>query len=66
MIETKKPVYVYESDLLAVPPIRLVLGTIPASSPMIKRTFNNTNSMDRHELVDPVKRLIAHLEEKKD
>ena len=56
--------HVYESEVIALPPLRMVLGEVPSPDP-IKRRKPSEYWLRNHELVVPVRRLIAHLEEKK-
>jgi hypothetical protein len=53
---------VYKSEVMALPPLRMVLGDVPSPDPVRRKTSQGL--FMHHELVIPVKRLIAHLEEK--
>lgn len=55
---------VYESNVIALPPLRLVLGDVPAPDPET-RTRRQPLQKSPREMEVTVKRLIAHLEEKK-
>ena len=62
MAEKKR---IYESDMMALPPLRLVIGDVPSPEPEKKRNAaKNAEKLDR-EMEIPVRKLIAHLEEKK-
>jgi hypothetical protein len=54
---------VYESEVMALPPLRMVLGEVPSPDP-IKRRKTNEYFLRNPDLVVPVRRLIAHLEKK--
>jgi hypothetical protein len=56
--------HVYESDVIALPPLRLVLGEVPVPDPE-KQTRRLPPQKSPREIEATVKRLIAHLEEKK-
>ena len=55
---------VYEAETLALPPLRMVLGDVPSPDP-VKPRFKNPYQLKNRDMIIPVKRLIAHLEEKK-
>lgn len=59
MAEKKR---VYESDVLALPPLRLVLGEIPAPDPNRRRKVQGKRQPEG-EMEVTVKKLIAHLKE---
>jgi hypothetical protein len=61
MAEKKR---MYESDVMALPPLRLVLGDIPAPDPDGRRKLKGKQEPD-HEMEVTVKKLIAHLKENK-
>jgi hypothetical protein len=62
MIDKK---HIYESEVMALPPLRMVLGEVPSPDPE-RRGKGHTNPLkSQHELIIPVKRLIAHLKEEK-
>ncbi len=62
MIDKK---HVYEAEVMALPPLRMVLGEVPSPDP-IRRGKGNTNPLKpQQDLVTPVKKLIAHLKEQK-
>jgi len=55
----------YESEVFALPPLRMVLGDVPSPDPE-RRGKGHTNPLKPpHELIVPVKRLIAHLKDEK-
>jgi hypothetical protein len=56
--------HVYESDVIALPPLRLVLGEVPDPDPE-KQARTRPQQKSPHEIEVTVKRLIAHLENKK-
>jgi hypothetical protein len=57
---------VYETDVMALPPLRLVLGDVPSPDPDRRRTAApQTNSRETPEpTLLVVRRLITHLEQK--
>ncbi len=58
MIEKKR---VYHTETLGLPPLQMVLGEIPSPDPE-RRGKGHTSPLKRqHDLIVPVKRLIAHL-----
>jgi hypothetical protein len=59
MAEKKR---VYESDVMALPPLRLVLGDVPSPDPDGRRKAQNKQKANR-EIESTVKKLIAHLKE---
>lgn len=59
MAEKKR---VYESDVMALPPLRLVLGDIPSPDPADRRKAQGKQKPE-HEMEATVKKLIAHLKE---
>lgn len=56
--------HVYESDVIALPPLRLVLGEVPAPDPE-RQARRQPSQKSPRDIEITVKRLIAHLEEKK-
>ena len=54
----------YEADVMALPPLRMVLGDVPIPDPAGRR---KTNHKQEHapELEGTVKKLIAHLKDDK-
>ena len=54
---------VYKAEVMALPPLRMVLGDVPSPDPVQQRK-SNRSLFRNHEMVVPVKRLIAHLEGK--
>ncbi len=61
MAEKKR---VYESDVMGLPPLRLVLGDVPSPDPDRSKAGHKSNKPGR-EMEVPVKKLIAHLKDKK-
>ncbi len=61
----KKNMNVYESDVMALPPLRLVLGDIPSPDPEKKHRSRSNHDRPGRELELPVRKLIAHLKEEK-
>jgi hypothetical protein len=58
---------VFEADVMALPPLRLVLGDVPAPDPEIKhgqRPRQHSECLRPAEMTATVRRLITHLEEK--
>lgn len=53
--------HVYETDVMALPPLRLVLGDIPAPDPESRRK-NKSQVLSKQEQ-ETIKKLIAHLKE---
>ena len=58
-----KKKHVYESEVMALPPLRLVLGDIPSPDPERRTLSGQPLRKPGHEVEGTVKRLIAHLEE---
>ena len=56
--------HVYESDVIALPPLRLVLGDVPVPDPDRQNRPEGLRKTPR-DMRTTVQRLIAHLEEKK-
>lgn len=54
---------VYEAETLGLPPLRLVLGEIPAPDPRTPRPRRDAQT--QQALEQTVKKLIAHLQEEK-
>ncbi len=55
----------YEAAFMALPPLRIVIGDVPSPEPEKKRNAGkNAEKLDR-DMEMPVRKLIAHLEEKK-
>jgi hypothetical protein len=61
MLETNEKMHVYESDTIALPPIRLVLGDVPSPDPVQTRRPQAPRP-PRSDLRLAVRRIIAHLE----
>jgi hypothetical protein len=62
MAEKKR---VYESDVMGLPPLRLVLGDVPSPDPEGRRKPNQKTQKPSPELKSTVKRIIAHLKDEK-
>jgi hypothetical protein len=62
MAEKKR---VYEADMMALPPLRLVIGDVPSPEPEKKRNAGKNAEKLNNEMETPIRKLIAHLEEKK-
>lgn len=62
MAEKKR---IYESDVMALPPLRLVLGEVPSPDPERRSRPGEKPQKIGRELEVPVKRLIAHLKDEK-
>ncbi len=54
---------VYDSDVMALPPLRLVIGDIPNPDPDKRNRSSQLMRKPTREIEGTVKRLIAHLEE---
>jgi hypothetical protein len=54
---------VYDSDVMALPPLRLVIGDVPNPDPDRRNRSNLQTLKTNREIVGTVKRLITHLEE---
>jgi hypothetical protein len=63
MAEKKR---IYESSVMALPPLRLVLGDVPSPEPDGKPRARKTTDKPGREMEAPVKKLIAHLKDEKD
>ena len=55
---------VYQADVMALPPIKMVLGEIPSPDPERTRKPASKAGKPNRELEDAVQRLILHLKEK--
>ncbi len=58
--------HIYESEVMALPPLRMVLGDIPAPDPEKQYQVDWKHPKTRREMEGTVKRLIAHLKENGD
>ncbi len=56
---------IYESNIMALPPLRLVLGDVPSPDPEIRRTPVRNPEKPLNEMEVPIRKLIAHLSEDK-
>jgi hypothetical protein len=54
---------VYEADVMALPPLRLVIGDIPSPDPDRRSRPDQRTHKSDHAIKGTVKRIIAHLEE---
>ena len=54
---------VYDSEVMALPPLRLVIGDVPSPDPDRRNRSNQNLRKSNHEIKGTVKRIIAHLEE---
>ena len=54
---------IYDSEVMALPPLRLVIGDVPNPDPDKRNRSNQLNRKPNREIEGTVKRLIAHLEE---
>lgn len=54
----------YEADVMALPPLRMVLGEVPTPDPDRRQTPRRKALADGREMTVTVRRLIAHLEKK--
>jgi hypothetical protein len=54
---------VYESEVMALPPLRLVIGDVPNPDPDKRNRSNQLMRKANREMEGTVKRIIAHLEE---
>jgi hypothetical protein len=62
MAEKKR---VYEAQVMALPPLRLVLGDVPVPDPAgLRKSGQEMQKLDT-EMEGTVKRLIAHLKDDK-
>lgn len=59
MAEKKR---VYESNVIALPPLRVVLGEVPSPDPVRRRKPHNGQKQD-NDMESNIKKLIAHLTE---
>ncbi|MBM3152786.1 MAG: hypothetical protein FJZ96_11410 [Chloroflexi bacterium] len=61
---TSEKKHVYRAEVMALPPIRMVLGDIPSPNPERSRKPAEHNAYPRREMEPIVHRLIHHLKEK--
>ena len=54
---------VYDSEVMALPPLRLVIGDVPNPDPDKHNRVNQLFRKSNREIEGTVKRIIAHLEE---
>ncbi len=57
--------HVYEAEVMALPPLRMVLGEVPSPDPERRGKGNTHPLKSNQDLIMPVKKLIAHLKEQK-
>jgi hypothetical protein len=62
MAEKKR---IYEAEVMALPPLRLVLGDVPAPDPAFRHKAIQEIQTLNPEIAGTVKRLIAHLKDEK-
>ena len=55
----------YESSVLALPPLRMMLGEIPSPDPEVRGQAGRKQRKPDRELEGKVKRIIAHLKDEK-
>jgi hypothetical protein len=55
--------HVYESDVMGLPALRLVLGDVPSPDPDGRHKTGQQPKKPSRELEGTVKKLIAHLKE---
>ena len=60
-MEEKKRVY--DSEVMALPPLRLVIGDAPNPDPDRRNRSNQLLRKSNREIEGTIKRIIAHLEE---
>jgi hypothetical protein len=58
-----KKKHVYNLDVMALPPLRLVIGDIPSPDPDRRNKSDQQMRKSSREMEGTVKRIIAHLEE---
>jgi hypothetical protein len=54
---------VYDSEVMTLPPVRLVIGDVPNPDPDRRNRSNQLMRKSNREMEGTVKRIIAHLEE---
>jgi hypothetical protein len=54
---------IFDADVMALPPLRLVIGDIPSPDPDRRKKPNQLLRQSNHEVEGAVKRIIARLEE---
>jgi hypothetical protein len=62
MSETKEETRLYESETIALPSIRVVLGEVPNPDPAKRRTGQKTKNPYNPDLARTIRRIIAHIE----
>jgi hypothetical protein len=62
MAEKKKSTRTYESEVMALPPLKMVLGDVP--DPDVNQPNRSGSKMDR-KMESAVQKLISHLKDAK-
>ena len=57
--------HVYETEVMGLPPLRMVLGEVPSPDPERRGKGNTHPLKPDQDLIVPVKKLIAHLKDQK-
>jgi hypothetical protein len=57
--------HVYKNEVMALPPLRLVLGDVPVPDPDWRRNADQKRQQLDPRMEGTVKRLIAHLKDEK-
>ena len=57
--------HMYETEVMGLPPLRMVLGEVPSPDPEGRSKSNRQSLKTNREIIVPVKRLIAHLKDEK-
>ena len=55
----------YESSVMALPPLRMMLGEIPSPDPEVRGQAGHKRHKPDREMEGTVKKIIAHLEDDK-
>ena len=63
MLETKEETRLYESETIALPSIRVVLGEVPNPDPAKRRKDPSPRYRHGRDMTDIVRRIIARVEE---
>jgi hypothetical protein len=62
MTEKKR---ILESEVMSLPPLHTVLGDVPSPDPDRRSKGHTTPLKNTHDMIVPVKRIIAHLKNQK-
>ncbi len=62
MVEKKKSMRTYEAEVMALPPLKMVLGDVP--DPDVSQPARSASKMDR-KMESAVQKLISHLKDAK-